>query len=161
MDSDDDELGDEYDQHVFASFNITITNELNEFDAWFAALREKAKSSLMWWSTNYSKYLRLALMMRDACAVPPSESGFERQFSIAGCVATRQRNQLSLKSICEIMMYKNHMDRMRRGLDISVTAVDTKYEIITESEVEDLAQSEDTSRTFADWILGWNAGMKR
>lgn len=161
MDSDGEEPRDDYDRHVFASFNTTVTDELNEFDAWFAAPREKAKSSLLWWSHNSSKYPRLALMMRDACAVPPSGSGVERQFSIAGRVATWQRNQLSPKSICEIMMYKNHMDRMGRGLDISVAAINTEYEVIAESEVEDPAQSEDAVKTLEEWRSGWNAGMRR
>ena len=99
--------------------------------------------------------------MRDACAVPPSGSGVERQFSIAGRVATWQRNQLTPKSICEIMMYKNHMDRIGRELIISTEAVDIEYETIVESEIETVMEAEEAVRSLADWRSGWSAGMRR
>jgi hypothetical protein len=100
-------------------------------------------------------------MMRDACAVPPSGSGVERQFSIAGRVATWQRNQLSPKSICEIMMYKNHMDRKGIELELSQDAINIHYDIIPESEVESAADAEVAVKSLAEWRSGWNAGMKR
>ena len=132
---DGDNDSDEYDRYVDSTFTTTLAEDANEFDKWIAAPRENARSSLLWWAQNSSKYPRLALMMRDACAVPPSGSGVERQFSIAGRVATWQRNQLTPKSICEIMMYKNHMDCMGRELIISSEAVDIEFETIVESEI--------------------------
>jgi hypothetical protein len=158
-DADDDD-GDEYDRYVSGTFESTDTGA-NEFDSWIASPRERAKCSLVWWAQNSCKFPRLALMMRDACAVPPSGSGVERQFSIAGRVATWQRNQLSPKSICEIMMYKNHMDRKGIELELSQDAINIHYDIIPESEVESAADAEVAVKSLAEWRSGWNAGMKR
>lgn len=91
------------------------------------------------------------MMMRDACAVPPSGSGVERQFSIAGRIATWQRNQLSAQSTCDIIFYKYHMDRMGVQLDISHNAVSIDYETIMEADVENLEEATEAVRTIEDW----------
>ena len=152
--------GDDYDRFVSSTFTESTTEAINEFDAWIAAPRENAKSTLAWYKQNGHKFPRLTLWMRDACAVPPSGSGVERQFSIAGRVATWQRNALSAQSICDIMMYKNHMDRMNVELAICDEAVYIDYEAITEAEVENSQEAAEAVKTIAEWRSGWNTGMK-
>ena len=93
--------------------------------------------------------------------VPPSGLGSKRQFSIAGRIATWQRNQLTAQSICDILFYKNHMDRMGVQLDISRDAVSIDYETIIEADVENLEEATEAVRTIEDWRGMWNAGMKR
>jgi hAT family protein len=157
----DGDNGDDYDRYISSTFIETTTEAVNEFDAWIAAPRQNAKCTLSWWSRNWRDFPRLAMMMRDACAVPPSGSGVERQFSIAGRVATWQRNRLSPQSICNIMFYKNHMDRMGVKLDICCDAVCIAYETIIEADVEDVEEAVEAVRTISDWRGMWNNGMKR
>jgi hypothetical protein len=160
MEPGENDNGDDYDRYRSGTFT-EAAEEINEFDAWIAAPRENAKYALHWWAAYWKEYPRLGMMMRDACAVPPSGSGVERQFSIAGRVATWQRNQLSAQSICDIMFYKNHMDRIGVELEISNEAVCIDYETIIEADVENSDEAEEAVRTIKDWRDMWNAGMKR
>jgi len=150
-DSDDDE----YDQFR----QLFPVAELDEFDKWMSAPRVDVKLGLSWWRANHMRYPRLARMMRDQCAVPPSGSGVERVFSIAGRVATWQRNQLSPKSICRIMMYKNFMDRKGRMLEVSVESVENCYDDLSEVLHESAEEEHVMVKTLEEWRKNWNAGM--
>ena len=100
-------------------------------------------------------------MVRDVFSVPPSGSGVERQFSIAGRVATWQRNPLSAKRISDIIMYKNHMARSGCSLEVASQWADTTVSGEIESENEENGQDEqDAVKTLAEWTSNWKAGLK-
>jgi len=56
-------------------------------------------------------------MARDILAVPATGAGCEREFSIAGKVATSSRTRIDRSIIQETMMYKNHL--LRHGQSLS------------------------------------------
>jgi hypothetical protein len=96
------------------------------------------------------------MMARDIFAVPPSGAGVEREFSIAGRVATWQRNQLHANTITAIMIYKNYLTRCRRGLkvclqDMVVCCLGTEEDAEAETEEE----AEEASRTIEEWQKDW------
>jgi hypothetical protein len=150
----EDSEDDEYDQFR----QLFPVAELDEFDKWMSAPRVDVKLGLTWWRDNHMQYPHLAHMMRDQCAVPPSGSTVERVFSIAGRVVTWQRNQLSPKSICRIMMYKNFMDRNGRRLDICVENVENCYDL-SDVPNESVEEEEAMVKTLDEWRKNWNAGM--
>jgi hypothetical protein len=53
-------------------------------------------------------------MVRDTLAVPATGAGVERQFNSSGRIMTSLRRRLSPDTIKEIMMYKNHLARLKR-----------------------------------------------
>ena len=55
-------------------------------------------------------------MARDYFAVPATGAGVEREFSKSGRVATSLRSRLSSKTITNIMLYKNYLEREHKEL---------------------------------------------
>jgi hypothetical protein len=53
-------------------------------------------------------------MVRDTLAVPTTDADVERQFSLLGRIATTNRSRLSADIISKIMMYKDHLRRLKR-----------------------------------------------
>jgi hypothetical protein len=53
-------------------------------------------------------------MVRDTLAVPATGAGVERQFSRSGRIMPSLHHQLSPNTVYEIMMYKNHLARLKR-----------------------------------------------
>jgi len=150
---------DDYERYL--SYMIE-ENTANEFDKYIGSPRENVKSALEYWRTHAAEWPRLGRMVRDVFSVPPSGSGVERQFSIAGRVATWQRNQLSAKRISDIMMYKNHMARSGCLLEVASEWADTTISGEIESEDEENEEEEqDAVRTLAEWRSNWKAGLKR
>jgi hypothetical protein len=48
-----------------------------------------------WRKGSQALYPKLSAMARDVLAVPSTEAGVEREFSISGHVITKQRNRLA------------------------------------------------------------------
>ena len=55
-------------------------------------------------------------MARDTFAVSATGAGVERQFSLSGRVATWGRALLKPETICEIMRYKDYLNRTGQSL---------------------------------------------
>jgi hypothetical protein len=96
-------------------------------------------------------------------AVPPSGSGVERQFSIAGRVATWQRNKLSAETISRIMMYKNHMDGVLDIVSEPQFVESSGWGEIESDDEETETKDEEkiSAKTLAQWRVGWTAGLKK
>ena len=106
---------------------------------------------------NYREYPHLARMARDVFSVPPSGAGVKREFSIAGRVATWQRNHLHASTITAIMMYKNYLKRINRPVLVELDLVET-IGIESESmdgEPETPQEAEVAELTLKDWRKGW------
>ena len=113
--------------------------------------------ALEWWRVHYREYPHLARMARDVFSVPPSGAGVEREFSIAGRVATWQRNRLHASTITAIMMYKNYLKRINRPVLVELDLVET-IGIESESmdgEPETPQEAEVAELTLKDWRKGW------
>jgi hypothetical protein len=96
------------------------------------------------------------MMARDVFAVPPSGAGVEREFSIAGKVATSQRNQLHANTITAIMIYKNYLTRCRRGLKVHLhDVVGSSLGTEEDAEAETEEEAEEATRTIDDWQKDW------
>ena len=139
---------DDYERYLT---NIIEENSTNEFDKYIGSPRENVKSALEYWRTHSAESPLLGRMVRDVFSVPPSGSGVERQFSIAGRVATWQRNQLSAKRISDIMMYKNHMARSGCSLEVGSEWGETTFlgEIESEND-ENMQEEQDAVKTLAE-----------
>jgi len=150
---------DDYDKFLDNTFE---GDDRHEFDTYIASPRENVKSALDYWRNHQRQSPRLGRMVRDVFSVPPSGSGVERQFSIAGRVATWQRNKLSAKTISQIMMYKNHMDRSGRSLEIASEWGELTGFGEIESDDEEHEQEEQVAvKTLAEWRSNWKAGLKK
>lgn len=150
---------DDYDKFLENTFG---GDDRHEFDTYIASPRENVKSALDYWRNYHRQSPRLGRMVRDVFSVPPSGSGVERQFSIAGRVATWQRNKLSAKTISQIMMYKNHMDRSGRSLEIASEWGELTGFGEIESEDEEHEQEEQAAvKTLMEWRSNWKAGLKK
>ena len=55
-------------------------------------------------------------MVRNTLAVPATGAGVERQFSLSGRITTAIRSRLNPDTISKIMMYKNHLTRLKREM---------------------------------------------
>ena len=100
------------------------------------------------------------MMARDVLAVPPSGSGVEREFSIAGRVATWQRSRLHAETITAIMIYKNYLKRCRQDVKLDIHFVETAS-LGTEEDVEAETQEEEeeATKTIEEWRQDWRAGL--
>ena len=86
--------------------------EYNEFTSYMQIKRDSTiTDAIEWWKGSHSMYPRLSKMARDVLAVPATGAGVEREFSIAGRVVTKQRNQLSPSTIQDLMQYKRWVAR--------------------------------------------------
>ena len=103
------EIGDEYDNYL--DQQLVPTRGGHELDMYLLEPTVPVKSALDYWRDNRRKYPHLTMMARDILAVPPSASGVEREFSIAGRIASWQRNRLHSVTIIAIMVYKNYLRR--------------------------------------------------
>jgi hypothetical protein len=113
--------------------------------------------ALDWWKLHHHEFPHLGRMASDVFSVPPSGAGVEREFSIAGRIATWQRNRLHASTITAIMMYKNYMKRINRPLMIDLKLVDgfgmesENLDVETETEEEEAL----AEMTLKDWRKGW------
>jgi hypothetical protein len=146
-------LEDKYDQSLDNRLSIeSIGHELNIY---LLEPLVHVKCPLDFWRCSHSKYPHLAMMACDILAVPPSGSGVEREFSIAGRVATWERNRLHAGTITTIMVFKNYLKHCQREikLDIHVLQADS---LRTEENVEAETQEEEraATKTIEEWRCG-------
>jgi hypothetical protein len=154
-DLDDDDMAYEA---FMQSLEDTTPDTSHELERYLNKPREPGVvCALDWWRVHHREYPRLARMARDVFSVPPSGAGVEREFSIAGRVATWQRSRLHASTITAIMMYKNYLKRINRpvlvdmdlveAIGIESEGMDMESETQEEAEVADL--------TLKDWRKGW------
>src|SRR5947199_10471619 len=87
---------------------------------------------------------------RDVGAVPASSAGVEREFSMAGDVATKKRNRLTGKTISDIMQYKRWCAR-RRGEHITEAPREIREDHIDQdSDVE--GEFDERNRELEEWL---------
>lgn len=67
-----------------------------------------------WRDASKREFIQLGKMIRDALAVPATGAGIECQFSLSGRIATANRSRLSAETISKIMIYKDHLRRLKR-----------------------------------------------
>jgi hypothetical protein len=153
------QLDDEYDQYLNEQLESTSVRG-HELDMYLLEPTAHVKCALDYWRVNHRKYPHLAMMVRDVMAVPPSGSGVEREFSIAGRVATWQRNQLHPETITAIMIYKNYLRRCRWELKLDVYHV-APAELGTEEDVEQEPpeEEEEAMKTIDEWRKDWRARL--
>jgi len=151
-------LEDEYDQYL--NDQLSTESSGHELDMYLLAPTVLAKCSLDYWRCSHLKYPHLGMMARDVLAVPPSGSGVEREFSIAGRVATWQRSRLHAETITAIMIYKNYLKRCRRDIKLDIHFVETAS-LGTEEDVEAETQEEEeeATKTIEEWRQDWRAGL--
>lgn len=140
------------------SLEDTTPDTTHELDKYLNQKREThVVCALDWWKMHHHEFPRLGRMARDVFSVPPSGAGVEREFSIAGRIATWQRNRLHASTITAIMMYKNYMKRINRPLMIDLELVDAfgmeseNIDVETETEEEEAV----AEITLKDWRKGW------
>lgn len=152
------ELDDEYDRYL--NDQLSTSNGGHELDMYLLEPTSHVKCALDYWRVNHRKYPHLAMMVRDVMAVPPSGSGVEREFSIAGRVATWQRNRLHSQTITAIMIYKNYLRRCRKELKLDVYRV-VPAELGTEEDVEQETpeEEEEAIKTIDEWRRDWRARL--
>ena len=130
-----------------------LLNEYNEFDYYLRLKRDKSvKDALIWWRQNCGMFPKTGKWYRDVGPVPASSAGVEREFSMAGDVATKKRNRLTGKTISNIMQYKRW--RARRGEHI----VEERREIPEEyndqnSDVE--SEFDERDIELEEWLGKW------
>jgi len=95
--SDSDDDSDSYDD----------VETSNDFDQYLGRRRDKSiQDPVMWWKNSQTSFPTLATWARDIFAVPATGCGVEREFSFAGALVTKQRNQLHGQTISDLMQYK-------------------------------------------------------
>ena len=92
--------------------------EYSEFTSYMGLKRDPSVTdALSWWKGSQAMYPQLSKMARDILAVPATGAGVEREFSISGCVITKQRNRLAPSTIRDIMQYKRWL--VRHGIVVA------------------------------------------
>jgi hypothetical protein len=148
------QLDDEYDRYL--DEELSPSRGGHELDMYLLEPTVHIKFALDYWRDNHQKYPHLAMMARDVFAVPPSGAGVEREFSIAGKVATSQRNQLHANTITAIMIYKNYLNRCRRGLKVSLhDMIMSSLGSEEDAEGETEEEVEEAMRTIDEWQKDW------
>jgi hypothetical protein len=95
----------------------------NEFDNYMSLPPPTyAGEPLEWWKHHAKEFPRLTCMARDVLGVLATGAGVERQFSLAGRVATPARATLHPSTIEGTMMFKDHLLRQGKALKESVAA---------------------------------------
>ena len=56
-------------------------------------------------------YPQLSKMMKNTFAIPTTDNGVEREFSISGIIVSKGRNRLDPTTISDIMQYKRWLSR--------------------------------------------------
>ena len=71
---------------------------------------------IYWREASKREFPQLDKMIRDTLAVPATGAGVERQFSLSGRITTAIRSRLNPDTISKIMMYKDHLTRLKREM---------------------------------------------
>jgi len=149
---------DEYDQYLHDKLSTSISG--HELDMYLREQTSNIKCALEYWRCHHQKYPHLAMMARDVLAVPPSGAGVEREFSIAGRVATWQRNRLHANTVTSLMIYKNYLKRCgdEIKLDIRVMEADG-LGTVEDVEAETQEEEEEATRTIEEWRQDWRSRL--
>ena len=71
-----------------------------------------------YWQKDQHEFTHLAPVVRDRYSVPASGAGVEREFSKSGRIASWTQSKLNPKMITESMMYKSHLARQGRPIEV-------------------------------------------
>jgi hypothetical protein len=150
------QIDDEYNNYL--DEQLANTRSSHELDMYLLEPTVPVKSALDYWQADQRKYPHLTMMARDVLAVPPSASGVEREFSIAGRIASWQRNRLHSVTITAIMVYKNHLRRCRPELKAEIKDA---TELGTEDDVdgETPEEEEEATKTIEEWRKEWRSRL--
>jgi hypothetical protein len=100
-------------------------------------------------------------MVRDVMAVPATGAGVEREFSISGRVVTKQRNQLSPTTICDIMQYKRWVAKHgmvipeEESLEVFSETEDDEMDYEVENEFFEDDAEENENSGLSEWLKEW------
>jgi len=141
----------------------------NEFDRYMDTPVPSELDTLGWWKAHQNVFPRLSMMARDTFAVPATGAGVERQFSLSGRVATWDRALLKPETICEMMRYKDYLNRIgkpltrnkgrkedggRIGTEVDETEDEATVEV-DEDDHDNLAVAQTERRLIAEWETEW------
>ena len=122
--------------------------EENEFSIYTSYKRiPRVNNPLKWWKDSEGFFPSLQRMARDTFAVPATESGVEREFSISGNIVNARRNRLSSKTISDLMQFKCWATRTgkvteflqnQQALQNETEGSETDYESTMESDDEEI-----------------------
>ena len=117
IDDDEDDINSDDDYENLRQ-SLPHRSTFNEYDHYVQLPRiEKRIRTLDFWRHSSGPFMKLSRMARDYFAVPATGAGVERQFSGSGRVVTPARSRLSATTISDIMMYKNHLTRLRKDIE--------------------------------------------
>ena len=147
-----DDENDEYEQ-ILQSLNSKRNS--NEYDRYISSFLVNFKIPVLQrWGQNENSYPQLSRMMRDTLTVSATDVDVERQFSRSGRIMISLRCRLSLETVYEIMMYKNHLLRKRQELVL------WKYAGANVTEEKHQIEEED-SPVLKEWRDKWWENRKK
>src|ERR1700694_3271656 len=137
---------DEYDQYLHDKLSTSISG--HELDMYLREQTSNIKCALEYWRCHYQKYPHLAMMARGVLGGPPSGAGVEREFSIAGRVATWQRNRLHADTVTSLMIYKNYLKRCGQEIKLDIRVMEADgLGTVEDVEAETQEEEEEATRT--------------
>ena len=131
-------------QHLSSSDSDSSNGmEYNEFTSYMGLKRDSSVTdTLSWWKGSQAMYSQLSKMARDILAVPATDAGVERKFSISECVIIKQWNRLAPSIIWDIMQYKHWLVRH----EIVVAENGDESEITESEEMKPVIEDEFVSK---------------
>jgi len=119
----------------------------NEFDRYMQLPLAQDTNILGYWRKDQHEFTHLAPMVRDLYSVPASGAGVEREFSKSGRVASWTRSKLNPETITESMMYKSHLARQGRPIEVLEDDLERSETDVSE-DVEIQEMTRDYTRSF-------------